>query len=445
MPSDSEPPLPQAHLDAQGGAPPLPGAEPPVIGMSSAGPGSLRPLLSVLLGLGLGLFLLDALFSLVDDSLILFSDFHGFSGLRGLVSLPALFMALVIYGLMGLTPMVPKRLFLPLSLFIPIASLSILLCLIYFRDRLPQIACIISLYQLMLGLAVLRKVQGGFRFRWPLVGEEQLPVRRFSGRHLMFFLLLNVFVVLPAVVVYLAVCASLAVDHFSDGFMALRPDGLTVQVRRYVRDDGKEIQLLPMAHIGEPEFYRNLAQLFPTNSIILMEGVSDEQNLLTNRLSYQRTAASLGLAEQQQEFKPSRGRMVRADVDIAQFTTNTIDFLNLVTLLQTKGINDETMQKITQYVPPPGFHERLFHDLLEVRNRHLLGELRSRLAQSENFMIPWGAAHMPEIAREIQKSGFRLKGSQEYTVIRFGAARNKSQPAAPGDDAGKIEKPTVLR
>jgi len=32
---------------------------------------------------------------------------------------------------------------------------------------------------------------------------------------------------------------------------------------------------------------------------------------------------------------------------------------------------------------------------------------------------------MPEIAREIQKSGFRLEESREYTAIRFGSARNK--------------------
>jgi len=32
---------------------------------------------------------------------------------------------------------------------------------------------------------------------------------------------------------------------------------------------------------------------------------------------------------------------------------------------------------------------------------------------------------MPEIAREIQKSGFRLVETQEYVAIRFRSAANK--------------------
>jgi hypothetical protein len=100
------------------------------------------------------------------------------------------------------------------------------------------------------------------------------------------------------------------VDHFSGGFLALRPGGLTVQVRKYVRDDGKTIQLVPMAHIGEADFYRKVAETFPTNSIILMEGVTDWKRLITNEASYKRAAKSLGLAEQEEEFTPTRGEMV---------------------------------------------------------------------------------------------------------------------------------------
>jgi hypothetical protein len=33
--------------------------------------------------------------------------------------------------------------------------------------------------------------------------------------------------------------------------------------------------------------------------------------------------------------------------------------------------------------------------------------------------VPWGVAHMPEIAAEIQKAGFRLNESQDYSVIKF--------------------------
>jgi hypothetical protein len=38
-------------------------------------------------------------------------------------------------------------------------------------------------------------------------------------------------------------------------------------------------------------------------------------------------------------------------------------------------------------------------------------------------------AHMPEIAREIQKSGFHLSDSREFVAIRF---RSRTTPHGPG-------------
>ncbi len=47
------------------------------------------------------------------------------------------------------------------------------------------------------------------------------------------------------------------------------------------------------------------------------------------------------------------------------------------------------------------------------------------LPQSDNIMVPWGVAHMPGIAREIQKAGFRLDDTQEFMVIQFGGNGNQ--------------------
>lgn len=383
----------------------------------------MKTLVSILLNLCLGLFLADAVVSLMDSTLILFFGIHLLSVIQGIVCLFAILMAILVYGLMGLTPMIPKRLFLPVTLFNPAVALVAIPFSIYYYGRIQELAWVVSFCQVIFGLSILYWLLGGFKFRWPLVAEKQLGVRRFSWLNLSAFLLVNVFVLLPALFVYLALCASLAVDHFSDGFLALRSGGLTVQVRKYVRNDGKTIQLIPMSHIGEADFYRKISQSFPTNSIILMEGVTDNKNLLTNEISYKRMATSLGLAEQEEKFVPSQGEMVWADVDVEQFSTNTIDFLNLVMLIHSKGVNAGTVLKLMQYSAPPHFEEQLYDDLLRKRNRRLLEEIHARLPQSENIMVPWGVAHIPEIAKEIQKSGFRLLDSQEYKVIRFRSAR----------------------
>jgi hypothetical protein len=157
-----------------------------------------------------------------------------------------------------------------------------------------------------------------------------------------------------------------------------------------------------------------------------MEGVSDDHNLLTNKITYARAAKTLGLSEQQKEFKP-RGTMMRADVDISIFTTNTIALLNTVMLVHAKGFTAANLITLSQYSPPPHYEKVLFEDLLGKRNQHLLKEIEANLSESDVIIVPWGVAHMPELAREIEKLGFRLDETEEHVAVRFGSARNESR------------------
>ncbi len=425
-----DPNIPPLDNDAS-----LAGSAPPLLPSQPNGqPPSHRAIL-IVLSICLGVFLADAVVSFVDDSLILLFDLHAFAAIRGILFFFALLITMVVYVMMAFTPIIPKRLFLPVTLFNLVASLVVLLFSIYFFDRLKQISWSISLCQVIVGLIILYWAQGGLKFRWPLVAKHRLGTSGFSWKNFSVFAVVNILVLLPAVVLYLGICSALAVDHFSDGFLSLRPSGLTVKVRKYVRADDKTILLVPMSHVGDSGFYQKLSQSFPKNAIILMEGVSDNQNLLTNKITYKRMANSMGLTEQVEEFRP-QGQMVPADLDVDQFTTNTINLLNLIMLVHAKGLNDKTLLALTEYVPPPHFEKQLFDDLLRKRNAHLLKEISSRLLQTENIIVPWGAAHIPEIAKEIQKESFRLQETQEFVAIRFGSTRNKFQGSekqlAPG-------------
>jgi hypothetical protein len=372
--------------------------------------------------------------SLLDDSLNLFLNLRIFSAISGFVFFITVLSLFLVYVGMGLTPAIPKRYFLPITLFIPLASLTVLPCLIYFYQQMRLVAWIISCTEVIFALGMLRMVLGEFRFRWPLVNENLLGVSRFSWANFAIFLLANSLLVVPALVVYLCACSVLAVNHFSEGFVALHPAGITVQVRKYVRADGKTIQLVPMAHVGEREFYHDIAKSFPTNSLILMEGVSDHHNLLTNKISYNRMATSLHLSEQQKEFKPSQDNRVRADVDVDQFTTNTISFLNFLMLVHSKGLSPENLVKLAEYSQPSNFEDRLFDDLLTKRNQHLLKEIESRLSETDSIIVPWGAAHIPGIAKEVRKLGFHQVEAKDYFVIKFrarGHASEAQQEAGP--------------
>ena len=419
---DAPPLLNQPPPPLIGSPPPLPavGSLPLIQPSQRKASGGWR-LLTFLLSLYLAMFLTDAVISLVDDSLILFVGLHVLTMLRAFISFFAILLAILIYFLMGITPAIPKRLFLPIVLFSPMASLLAIPFCIYIYGRVQQVTWAISFCQVIIGLAVLSWLRGGFKVQWPLIAENQLKPRSFSWQNLLLFLLGNVFLIVPVVAVYLFVCAALAANHFSDGFLSLRPSGLIVQVRKYVRADGKTIQLVPMAHVGDARFYRNISRSFPADSTILMEGVTDARNLLTNKITYHRMASSLGLAEQQSEFKP-RGQIVRADIDVEEFAPGTIDLLNLVMFVHSRGLNAETLMKLLEYSPPPNFQQQLFDDILRKRNCHLLDKIHEQLPDSEIIIVPWGVAHMPEIAGEIQHQGFQLKETTKYAVIRFGSA-----------------------
>ena len=340
-------------------------------------------------------------------------------------------MALLIYGLMALTPMIPKRLFLPLALYNLVMSLASLPLIIAFFGQMHLIAWGLSMGQALLGLVTFFRIQGSFKFRWPLVSTDLLVQLRFSWGNLAGFVLVNVLVLLPAFVAYLLVGTAMAVNHVSEGFVALHLNGISVQVRKYLRADGKVVELFPMAHIADAGFYQRVSQTFPTNSLILMEGVSDDQNLLTNKISYKRMARSLGLSEQHEEFVPERGTVVRADIDISKFSKETIGFLNLIMLVHAKGFNPSLLEKMAQYSPPPHFEKQLFDDLLNLRNQHLLEEIHARLLEADNLMVPWGAAHMPGIAQGLQKDGFHMGSTTNYMVIRFRGFGGGDRAARP--------------
>ena len=118
-----------------------------------------------------------------------------------------------------------------------------------------------------------------------------------------------------------------------------------------------------------------------------------------------------------------------ADVDISVFSPNTIGFLNLVMLVHAKGLSPEIFMQLMRYTPSPGFEKELMDDLLHKRNLHVVEELRSRLDKSEEFIVPWGAAHMPGIASEIEKLGFRLEKTQDFTVLLFRRAERETKPS----------------
>lgn len=420
-------------------APAGPPQPPPVLPAAPVPAGKaspLRILLALLLTLFLGFTLANSILSLLDDSFMLLLGLHTFTGLEALVGGLGFLLLLAAYFLIGLTPAVPKRVVLPIIFFNLLGTAVGLPIIIYHYQWYLQVDMILAVLQILLVLVIAYTLRADGRLRWPVVAVRHLGQRRFSLFNLLAFVALNGLVLLPVGLFYLAFCAHLAVGHFTDGFIALRPGGIVMQARTYVRDDGKKILLFPMSHVADSEFYKSVAQSVSSNAVVLLEGVTDEKNLLTNHLSYRRAAKSLGLAEQHDELDIRQGELVRADVDIQVFSSNTIAVLNLVSALHAKGLTPDTLRPLLQYSPPPALEQELLADLLLKRNEHVLGELRARLPHADDFVIPWGAAHMPGLAAAVQKAGFHLSETHEYVSIAFGKKAKPAGAAGTVKDSG---------
>jgi hypothetical protein len=420
----------RAETNASASPNPLPPklspGDPPPPGQPSepAEPSSGRKLCALLMSLFLGLVLANAVFSTLDDACALLWGVHPLmipSTIILFVSVPAV---ALVYVLMGLTPVIPKQIVLPVVASLGLPLLVALPAMIYYYQKLLWYDGVTSGAQVIVYVLLIRWLRGNWQFRWPLVADQHLGRRPFSWRNLLLFVGLNLLVLLPAAMLYLGWCATLAVHHFTGGFVALRPRGIVMQARKYTREDGRTVVLIPMTHIADADFYQSVARTVASNSVVLMEGVTDQHNLLTNRLSYRRAARSLHLAEQHEGLKLEQGRLIQADVDVQEFSSNTIAVLNLISLVHGEGLTSRTLGRLLQYSPSQEVEQQLFDDLLARRNRHVLSELKARLPESASFVIPWGAAHMAGLAREIEKSGFHLTDTRDYLAIGFGAGNN---------------------
>jgi hypothetical protein len=61
----------------------------------------------------------------------------------------------------------------------------------------------------------------------------------------------------------------------------------------------------------------------------------------------------------------------------------------------------------------------LWQDLVEMRNHRLLRCVREFMQEYDNLLIPWGAAHMPGLEKEILKWGATLKIRKRVRVMSW--------------------------
>lgn len=381
------------------------------------------------------LFVADGGFSLIDELVPLLLPLAPFTAFRFLLAGTVVFMAVPMYFALGIDRRLPKRVFLPLIIFVLLCPLSTWFFPVL--ANVPVFGLVAAAAQTVLGMLPLYHFRDndGRTLTMP-AGIFVEPF--FSLRNTLLFGAASLIAVPLAVLAITLSTADSYMSAHTSGFMRVAPDGIRMTERIYERC-GKTVRLPAMIHIGNREYYAGLTnQTAPGRVVILAEGVSDNRNLLHNGVDYGKIADYMGLVTQKEMHfngriienseldSPPDGRcidIIRADADVSDFHQPTILLLDAIgkhlkeSTSLVKGflaLNSWSDKNIT-----PEMTGIIMDDILHRRNMKVISYLEKALAGYDTVVIPWGALHMKEIEAEILKRGFRLQGELERTSIDF--------------------------
>ena len=380
------------------------------------------------------LFLIDAGFSLADELLAISGATSSlFSSGRQVVALLVVALSMVIYLCLGIDRRLPKRVFLPMILYITWSSLAMWpLSGVIDRGALPLLA---SVGQVAIGLLAIALLHGRV-----LLPQEMFQKALFSLRNTLGFTAINLLLA-PVVVLYVSLAlVSNYLEEQTAGFLRLSPVGIYMAERSYHRDS-QEIRLAGMMHVGKKAYYRDLADSISRGAtVILAEGVTDRDRLLEHNFDYSKLAGVIGVSSQdkmQIDANPvdlnnpdqmpagdgDKPDIAWADIDLSRFDPQTVEFLNAIgrTLFSGKPLADaftEYREWASENMTP----ERVagvMTDILDKRNDAVTASMSKALQRYETIIIPWGALHMPAIEAAVLAQGFTPGGRKERMSLDF--------------------------
>ena len=385
------------------------------------------------------LFLIDAGLSLIDELLQASSFSLAFlTEIRFFFASVVITLSMILYACLGIDRRLPKRVFLPLTLFASWSALAMWPLSGFITHEAFGLTAAIG--QIVLGVIVIILLRGLDGRN--MLTEEQFQAPMFSLRNTLGFAAINLLLT-PFFLIYtgLAVTSSYLEDQTA-GFLRLSPVGIHMTERSYHLAQ-KEIRLAGMMHIGKEDYYDDLAKSIPTEgTIILAEGVTDQDRLLESQFDYGKLAGLIGLTSQdkmrlngnavaldalnmtgQVIREPGKPDIANADIDLNRFEPKTIEFLNALgrSLFGNKplaeGLVDYNLW-IEENMTEEGI-AGVMADILDKRNDAVIAGLVKTLKRYDTIVIPWGAMHMPAIEAAVLEQGFTPGKTQERLSLDF--------------------------
>jgi hypothetical protein len=383
--------------------------------------------LQLLAQLFLAAYTLDGALSLVDEVVRAGSGSSLLIGPRNLLAAGVWYAAPLVFLALLLTPRIPTLVFLTLVLSTLWLNLG----------AAPLPLLLRSGTAFGLSAAALQFVLGAGAFLWLRrrsgfdAWTKTAARPAFSLGHTLRFAALALLVLAPLGAAYLLVWLATWTQAASNGYVSFDLYGVSVDDRRFVRGD-REIRLVGMMHIGEEDAYGDLVRSFMRDStIVLAEGVSDQEGVLEDDLTYQPAAQALGLssqddlenylAESAPDGEAPEWPVVRhADLDASEFSPKTIEFLEWAAeLWSSDGVFAALLRIRERPAHDPEWLRVVWRDIFELRNRHLLAEIDAALEDYERVVVAWGALHLPAIEQAVAQDGFVQSGATRRRLISW--------------------------
>ncbi len=288
-------------------------------------------------------------------------------------------------------------------------------------------------------------VASGPGFLDPAMGREGFTWRRFLR-----FAAVNV-VFLPVLALATLLGSAVeSIDKATAGYVRLRPSGLYVTQTSFAKNS-HTVALDGMMHVADADFYQKIKWgIDGVKTLVLLEGVSDENHLLAGGLGMDKLAKYFGLNSQMErgEYRTTIDKMTakedagevaadgsveidkevdvrRADVDVNTFRQQTISYLKAVALLyqSTQTGKMESFLKVMEEKKGVLQDDRVVHgameDILTNRNTHLIQQIEKGMETHNRIVVPWGAMHLAGIEEYLRSKGFTEVSREEKPAVLF--------------------------
>jgi len=376
-------------------------------------------------------FALDAALSVADELVRLGLASAVLTPGRNLVARIPLGLAPPIAGLLLVAPALRLAAFLPALAFLAWTLAGALPLPLWPPERHPGLV----IASIQAGLALLAflvvRLRSPSRSWW--IRSADLAAAPFRPLRALGLLLAGALLAPAAFAAYTALAVAAWIERASDGFMRFELDGIVASERDYARGE-QSVRLVGMMHVGEDAAYRELVSSFEGADLVLAEGVTDRDGLLREGLGYQMLAQPLGLVVQpeiEEELgeieadedadAESAPQVVRADVDIRDFSEETLAFLRAYSQIFASPDLATGLERARDFSRrfDAKATARILRDLIERRNAHLLHALDEALPEHRSIVVPWGALHLPEIEDALEERGFQRTGERSRPLVRY--------------------------